>query len=368
MEELKPNLNEYDFAPNQEVLVPVQSPFSQQWYKLAYNPASTQSGNGNGPASFSNLDGNAYDNASLALALFNKQDKLNQLLTGFELTPGLTGTLTPGTYFLDGQVVEKQTFTTFYGLVLSDSGKFRTIAFYGLANGVIEKVESPQSVTVIPPSTNIPNKALLRYMIVSDATYANQTIIYQQTGGASSFTDLDGNAYDNASLASALAGKQDKLNQLISGCEITPGASTNLTAGSWRINNTIYPKNTPTTFTGIALSGNGLFRTVAFYGNITNGIEKVESAQSAAVVPPSNEITDKALLRWMIVGDATFQNQVVDYEKFALKADVGDKATLTTEVKTNLVAAVNEVKGTLNSQSSDQITLKIFKVSNYGTP
>ncbi|MBC7382839.1 MAG: hypothetical protein H7296_07555, partial [Bacteroidia bacterium] len=246
MEELKPNLNEYDFAPNQEVLVPVQSPFSGQWYKLAYNPASSGGGGGNGEASFSNLDGNAYDNASLALALSNKQDKLNQLLTGFELTTGLTGTLTPGTYFLDGQVVEKQTYTTFYGLVLSDAGKFRTIAFYGLANGVIEKVESAQSVTVIPPSTNIPNKALLRYMIVSDATHTNQTIIYQQTGGASSFADLDGHAYDNPSLASALAGKQDKLNQLIAGCEITPGANTSIAPGNWRINGTTHVINTAT--------------------------------------------------------------------------------------------------------------------------
>lgn len=187
-------------------------------------------------------------------------------------------------------------------------------------------------------------------------------------GGGGSFLTLTGLPSENVALASVLAAKQDKLNQLISGCEITPGATTSIALGSWRINGIIYSKATVTTFINITLSAAGLFRTVAFYGNITNGIEKVESAQSAAVAPPSNEIADKALLRYMIVGDATFLNQAVDYEKFALKADVGDKATLTTVAKTTIVAAVNEVKGTLDSQSSDQITLKIFKVSNYGTP
>ncbi|MBC7399858.1 MAG: hypothetical protein H7289_07910, partial [Mucilaginibacter sp.] len=65
-------------------------------------------------------------------------------------------------------------------------------------------------------------------------------------GGGGSFTTLAGNAYDNASLASALAGKQDKLNQLIAGCEITPGANTSIAPGNWRINGTTHVINTAT--------------------------------------------------------------------------------------------------------------------------
>lgn len=187
-------------------------------------------------------------------------------------------------------------------------------------------------------------------------------------GGTSTFAALPDSPYDNPTLASILSAKQDKLNQLISGCVLTPGATSSLTAGSWRINGVIYPKPTNTSFNNISLSGTGLFRTVAFYGLLNNTIEKVESAQLPAIVPPSNEIPDKALLRYMIVGDSTFTNEVIDYEKFALKADLGNRNNLTTEDKTTLVAATNEVKGQLNSILSDQITLKIFKISNYGTP
>lgn len=142
---------------------------------------------------------------------------------------------------------------------------------------------------------------------------------------------------------SQLSAKQDRLNQLLTGCELTPGPSSSIAAGSFLINGIIITKPTTNTFTGISLSGAGLLRTVSFYGLATGGVEKVESAELPAVVAPSNNIVNKALLRYMIVGAANFQNQTLPDNSFALKSDLGNKENLSTTIKTNLVAAINEL-------------------------
>jgi len=47
---------------------------------------------------------------------------------------------------------------------------------------------------------------------------------------------------------------------------------------------------------------------------------------------------------------------------------VGDKALLTTDDKTTIVNAVNEIEGEVSNLASDNVTLSIYKTSNFATP
>jgi len=114
-------------------------------------------------------------------------------------------------------------------------------------------------------------------------------------------------------------------------------------------------------FSDIVNSATGKQRFVAFFGNTDSNIIKVEGAKlNHAVLPvkPANT----ALISYILVSDIS-----VDVSGFALKADLGNKSALATTSKNSVVQAVNEINGKLNLLQSDQITLSIFKISNYGT-
>lgn len=76
------------------------------------------------------------------------------------------------------------------------------------------------------------------------------------------------------------------------------------------------------------------------------------------------KVTVEDRVKWAL-GLRIVNDDIVDSK--AHVNDVGDKSNLTTSVKTNLVAAVNEVDNDIAGIEADNITLKIYKVSNFAT-
>lgn len=76
------------------------------------------------------------------------------------------------------------------------------------------------------------------------------------------------------------------------------------------------------------------------------------------------KVTVEDRVKWAL-GLRIVNEDIVDSK--AHVNDVGDKNNLTTSVKTNLVAALNEVDNDIAGIEADNITLKIYKVSNFAT-
>lgn len=153
-------------------------------------------------------------------------------------------------------------------------------------------------------------------------------------GGASSFTDLAGLPYDNPALAIALNAKEDRENQLLTGCELTTTATTvNIAAGTWLVNAIVYSISTVTSFVKPVLCSTGLFKTFAVYGQNDGQIVSVTSLQSATVTPPENNVPNSALLRWLLISDSTYATQTIEYNRFVLKTDIYNALDQTTAGK-----------------------------------
>jgi hypothetical protein len=183
----------------------------------------------------------------------------------------------------------------------------------------------------------------------------------------SSFSELTGSPADNPALNGALGAKANLPDELVSGGDATVVADDiTIAPASWRVSGAIYEKAISSTFNNISNSALGKQRVVAFFGNTSNAIIKVEGSEGNIAEFP-NKPSSAALIKYFIVGDAGIGGEQSDLTGYALKADLGIKEDLLTQSKTTIVAAVNEVEQSVNSLESDQTTLKIFKVSNYGT-
>lgn len=55
-------------------------------------------------------------------------------------------------------------------------------------------------------------------------------------------------------------------------------------------------------------------------------------------------------------------------DRFAKSSEVGELEDLQTDNKENIVEAVNEVDTAVASIQADNITVSIYKISNYATP
>lgn len=107
--------------------------------------------------------------------------------------------------------------------------------------------------------------------------------------------------------------KQDKPNQLLTGCVYGTGATTAyITSGSWLLNGIVINHPADTTFVRPSLCSTGLFKTVAFYGQADGTLVMETSAQRTFTTAPQNDVENAALLRWLIVSDSTSTTQGVN--------------------------------------------------------
>lgn len=187
-------------------------------------------------------------------------------------------------------------------------------------------------------------------------------------GGASSFEELEGNPNDNPAMAAALALKADLPNERISGGESSvPVAGTiRIAPASWRLLPDVYETFDDTDFPDIENSSLGQQRYIAFFGNTSNIIIKVEGLEGSIATMP-NQPENTILINAVIVNDAGIGQGQQDLSGLATKQELGDLNNLTTSDKSSAVNAINEVSNDVLSLSQDQITLSIFKVSNYAT-
>lgn len=105
----------------------------------------------------------------------------------------------------------------------------------------------------------------------------------------------------------------------------------------------LYSTSTTTLFTGIALSTAGNQRYVAFFGNGSNAIIKVEGAQSPAAVLP-NTPANTILLGYVLITDAGADTPVVDltgYVKYTDIASDSELETQTTPVEDKKIVSVH---------------------------
>jgi len=137
--------------------------------------------------------------------------------------------------------------------------------------------------------------------------------------------------------------------------------------GSWRIGGTIYQTTSPTNIT-LATADAVDDRIDLIYANTGNAILILEGSPSANPVKPSLP-SNSVEIGFALVsptGSTTGNAPSADYVTSAtFNSIIGDKTTLVTDDKNNLVEAINEVSESLSSLNQDNVILKIFKKSNY---
>lgn len=147
----------------------------------------------------------------------------------------------------------------------------------------------------------------------------------------------------------------------ISGLNIT------VAAGQWRITNTVYQTTSVSNITLTAADPVNN-RIDLIYADNTNTIAAITGTASSNPVKPSLPLNSIEVGFALVTpsGASTISAPSADYVTQASFVDaVGDKATLTTVDKNNLVEAINEVAENVASINQDNVILKIFKKTNY---
>ena len=145
------------------------------------------------------------------------------------------------------------------------------------------------------------------------------------------------------------------------------GSALSVAIGSWRIGGTVYQTTSPTNIT-LATADAVDNRIDLIYANTGNTILVLDGSPSSNPVKPSlpSNCVEVGFALVSPTGSTTGNAPSADYVTSAtFNSIIGDKTTLVTDDKNNLVEAINEVSENLSSLNQDNVILKIFKKSNY---
>lgn len=145
------------------------------------------------------------------------------------------------------------------------------------------------------------------------------------------------------------------------------GLNVSVAAGQWRITNTVHQITSATNIT-LAVADPVNNRIDLIYADDTDAIAAISGTASSNPVKPSLPSNSIEVGFALVTpsGTSTTAAPGADYVTQANFADtVGDKTTLSTVDKNNLVEAINEVAGNVASINQDNVILKIFKKTNY---
>lgn len=155
---------------------------------------------------------------------------------------------------------------------------------------------------------------------------------------------------------------------IIAGLDLSiSGLNVTVAAGQWRIANATHQTTSATNIT-ISAADPINNRIDLIYADNTNTIAAVTGTASSNPVKPSLPINSIEVGFALVTpsGTSTTGAPGADYVTQASFVDtIGDKATLTTVDKNNLVEALNEVVENVASINQDNVILKIFKKTNY---
>jgi hypothetical protein len=155
---------------------------------------------------------------------------------------------------------------------------------------------------------------------------------------------------------------------IITGLVLTiSGLAASVTAGQWRIAGTVYHTTSTSSLTlGTADPTNN--RIDLIYADNTNTVSVVTGTASPNPVKPTLPAHSIEIGFALVTpsGSSVTGAPGADYVTESDFVDtVGDKTTLITDDKNNLVEAINEVAENVASLSQDNVILKIFKKTNY---
>jgi hypothetical protein len=145
------------------------------------------------------------------------------------------------------------------------------------------------------------------------------------------------------------------------------GLSVSVTAGQWRIAGTVY-QTTAATSLSLSTADPTDNRIDLVYADTSNTISVLTGTASANPVKPSlpSNTIEVGFALVTPSGSSVTTAPAADYVTGSEFADtVGDKTTLTTADKNNLVEAINEVVANVAAINQDNVILKIFKKTNY---
>jgi hypothetical protein len=155
---------------------------------------------------------------------------------------------------------------------------------------------------------------------------------------------------------------------ILTGLALTvTGTILSVAVGTWRISGVVYQITVNTNIT-LATADPVNNRIDLIYANTSNTILVLEGSASANPVKPSlpSNCVEVGFALVSPNGSTTGSVPNADYVTSAtFNSIVGDKTTLVTDDKNNLVEAINEVSENLSSLNQDNVILKIFKKSNY---
>jgi hypothetical protein len=155
---------------------------------------------------------------------------------------------------------------------------------------------------------------------------------------------------------------------IVSGLTINiVGPGLNVTAGTWRINGITYQTTTTTNFLlGPITLGNS--RIILVYADTNNTVHNLPGELSTNPVKPTlpDSTVEVGFVLMTPTGSTSNNAPTADYITTAeFNNTIGDKSTLVTDDKNNLVEAINEVSEGLSSLNQNNVILNIFKKSNY---
>jgi hypothetical protein len=173
------------------------------------------------------------------------------------------------------------------------------------------------------------------YIEVFNSVSSIDLIVGGSTTGGGTWGSITGDLEDQTDLYGVLNSKAERSTEKVSGGDLSiVGTTMTISPTEWFIKNFgEFTKATPTDFANIQLSAAGTQRFVAFFGDTSGDVVKVEGNESAFAIMPT--LANAALLNFSLVTDAAIgSGQTGDlsgYLQKSEKATAGDIVTGTND-------------------------------------
>jgi hypothetical protein len=194
----------------------------------------------------------------------------------------------------------------------------------------IKKYSSGAIIDVVAGDLDLANT----YLLIYKTTYFLIASWASSGGGSGDFASLTGSPYDNTNLATDLNSKQNRINGIVSGCEITVetfvGVGTNkrirVGDGTWYISPSEYTKGTDTVSSEITLCVTG--GDFKYYDVVADNTGVITIHEGTPNTSPAHYTINpliEVLLGYVLVGDAVIETPTPVVSGFIPYDEKGDE-------------------------------------------